>query len=414
MRKTIFFFLSVCIYTTSFSQIESNSSTAGAQERTYLVKTMIKIADPVLSALSKNKLKKSMPVESSGEHREKYTHLEAFGRLLSGIAPWLELGPDNSPEGKLRKKYIELARACLHNATDSTGPDYMNFNCCGQPVVDAAFLAQGLLRAPHQLWDPLDKTTKDNIIAALKKSGEITHYQNNWVMFSATIEAALYKFHGSFHREETIGYINQCMSYYKGDGTYGDGQSFHWDYYNSFVMQPMLIDVLKTITEEDSVHQNTNAELQSKYELVLKRAQRYAEVQEMFISPIGTYPVIGRSTAYRFGAFQVLSQIALLNDLPSNLKLQQVRAALYTVIHHQVEAPGTFDKNGWLQIGVYGHQPNMGETYISTGSLYLCSVVFLMLGLPPTDVFWQGRDADWTSKKVWSGQNTIRDHSIDF
>jgi hypothetical protein len=159
MRKTIFFFLSVCIYTTSFSQIDPDSSTAGAQERTYLVKTMIKIADPVLSALSKNKLKKIMPVESSGEHREKYTHLEAFGRLLSGIAPWLELGPDNSPEGKLRKKYIELARACLHNATDSTGPDYMNFNCCGQPVVDAAFFAQGLLRAPHQLWDSLDKTT---------------------------------------------------------------------------------------------------------------------------------------------------------------------------------------------------------------------------------------------------------------
>jgi len=39
-----------------------------------------------------------------------------------------------------------------------------------------------LLRASHQLWDPLEKTTKDNIIAALKKSGEITRYQNNWVM----------------------------------------------------------------------------------------------------------------------------------------------------------------------------------------------------------------------------------------
>src|SRR6185437_3314280 len=368
MKKIIFFFVSFFIYTTSFSQIQPNSNSAGAQERAYLVKTLVKIANPVLTALSKNELKKEMPVESSGEHREKFTHLEAFGRLLSGIAPWLELGPDNTPEGKLRKKYIELARVGLHNATDSTGPDYMNFTCCGQPVVDAAFLAQGLLRAPHQLWDPLDKTTKDNIVAALKKSGEITHYQNNWVMFSATIEAALYKFTGSFDREETIAYVDQCLSYYKGDGTYGDGQSFHWDYYNSFVMQPMLIDVLKTINEEDSVHQNTNAELHSRYELVLKRAQRYAEVQEMSISPAGTYPVIGRSSTYRFGAFQVLSQIALLQKLPADLKPQQVRAALYSVIRRQVEAPGTFDKNGWLQIGVYGHQPKMGEEYISTGS----------------------------------------------
>jgi hypothetical protein len=414
MKKFLFLVLSVFLYTTSFSQINPNSNSAGIQERDYLVKELVKIADPVLTALSKNQLKKEMPVESSGEHRERYTHLEAFGRLLSGIAPWLELGPDNSPEGKLRKKYIDLARVGLHNATDSTGPDYMNFTCCGQPVVDAAFLAQGLLRAPHQLWNPLDKTTKENIIAALKKSAQITHYQNNWVMFSAIIEAALYKFSGSFDREETLGYIDQCLSYYKGDGTYGDGKNFHWDYYNSFVMQPMLIDALKAIIEEDSIHKVADQSLQIKYELVLKRAQRYAEVQEMLISPVGTYPVIGRSSTYRFGAFQVLSQIALMQKLPSILKPQQVRAALYTLIKKQVKAAGTFDKNGWLQIGVYGHQPNMGEGYISTGSLYLCSEVFLMLGLPPTNAFWRRKDEDWTSKKIWSGQNTTHDHSVDY
>jgi hypothetical protein len=179
-------------------------------------------------------------------------------------------------------------------------------------------------------------------------------------------------------------------------------------------MQPMLIDALKTIIEEDSIHQVADESLQSKYKLVLKRAQRYAAIQEMLISPVGTYPVTGRSSTYRFGAFQVLSQIALMQKLPSVLKPQQVRAALYTLIKNQVEAPGTFDQNGWLQIGVYGHQPNMGEGYISTGSLYLCSEAFLMLGLPATNEFWQGKDEDWTSKKIWSGQNTTHDHSVDY
>ena len=414
MKKILITSLSAWICITAFSQINPNSNTAGIQERTYLVKTLVKIANPVLTALSKKELKKDMPVESSGEHRERYTHLEAFGRLLSGMAPWLELGTDNTPEGKLRLKYIDLARVCLHNATDSTGPDYMNFSSHGQPVVDAAFLAEALLRAPNQLWEPLDKTTKINVIAALKKCSEITHFQNNWVMFSASVEAALYKFDGSFDREETIGYIDKCLSFYKGDGTYGDGNNFHWDYYNSYVMQPMLIDVLKTIVEQDSVHHIFDTVIQKKYQLVLKRAQRYAEIQEILISPIGTYPVIGRSTTYRFGAFQLLSQIALLHKLPSNLKPQQVRAALYAVIHRQIRAFGTFDKNGWLQIGVYGHQPNMGEGYISTGSLYLCSEAFLILGLPPNDEFWQEKDEDWTSKKIWSGENTTHDHSIDY
>jgi hypothetical protein len=411
--------LFLCIFTLfittkGFSQVHNNKVEMNAIERSYLVNTLAKIADPVLIALSKNELKTQMPVESSGEGRAQFTHLEAFGRLLSGMAPWLELGPDDTKEGKLRKKYIELARMGLHNATDSTAADYMNFNCCGQPVVDAAFLAQALLRAPGQLWYPLDKTTKANVIAALRKSGQITHYDNNWVMFSATIEAALYKFSGSFHRDETIGYINQCLGYYKGDGVYGDGENFHWDYYNSFVMQPMLIDVLKTIIEQDSVRNISNSDLKSKYKLVLKRAQRYAEIQEMLISPEGTYPVIGRSSAYRFGAFQLLSQIALMQKLSDIIKPQQVRAALYTLIKRQIEAPGTFDKNGWLQIGVYGHQPAMGEPYISTGSLYLCSEAFLMLGLPAENIFWQGKDEPWTSKKIWSGQNTKRDHSINF
>ena len=132
MKKILFFSLSVFIHSTAFSRQTINSDNAGAAERAYLVETILKIAKPVLTALSKNELRKEMPVESSGNDREKYSHLEAFGRLLSGIAPWLELGPDNTAEGKMRKKYIDLARLCLHNATDSTGADYMNFgsDCC--------------------------------------------------------------------------------------------------------------------------------------------------------------------------------------------------------------------------------------------------------------------------------------------
>ena len=69
---------------------------------------MTKIADPVLENLSRNELKMNMPVEVSNggskSDRKKVTYLEAFGRLLAGMAPWLELGPDNSAEGKLREK----------------------------------------------------------------------------------------------------------------------------------------------------------------------------------------------------------------------------------------------------------------------------------------------------------------------
>lgn len=397
---------SVQVY--SQSKISSNENT-GKFQRDYLVNTLTRIADPVLLSLSKNELKNSLPFESKNKARKKHANLEAFARLLSGMAPWLELGPDNTPEGKLRIKYIDLARMGLKNATDPLAADFMNFNDGGQALVDAAFLAQALLRAPEQLWEPLDPTTKLNIVTALKSSRVITPSLSNWLLFSAIIEAALLKFDGAGDRMRIDYALNLHMLWYKGDGVYGDGAKFHWDYYNSFVIQPMLLEVVQTLTLTDK-----SEHIKKLYELILKRAKRYAFIQERMISPEGSYPPIGRSLAYRFGAFQHLSKIAQMRELPEGIAPQQVRAALFTLIKKQVEVPRTFDKNGWLRIGFAGYQPDIGEEYINTGSLYLCSQAFLILGLPAGDEFWKGKDQDWTSRKLWNGGSVPPDHAVDY
>ena len=370
------------------------------EERAYFVAALVKIADPVLTALSQNKLKEQMPVEKSPgawDDRTHVTYLEATGRLLSGMAPWLELGPDGTPEGKLREKYIQLALTGIHNATDPASPDFMNFTQDRQPLVDAAFLAQALLRSPNQLWGRLPAETKQNVIAALKSTRVIRPYYSNWLLFTAMVEAALLKFEGEADRVRIEYALNKHREWYLGDGIYGDGPEFHWDYYNSFVIQPMMLDIYKVLKE-------AGMDEKEEFSLVLSRAQRYAAIQERLISPEGTYPPIGRSLAYRFGAFQLLSQVALWKELPEEIAPAQVRSALYTVIKRQIEAPGTFDAKGWLQIGFYGHQPNIGEGYISTGSLYLCSEAFLVLGLSPQDPFWTNPPKAWTQKKIWGGE----------
>jgi hypothetical protein len=306
----------------------------------------------------------------------------------------------------LRARYADLARQCLDAATDPGSPDFMNFSKGNQPVVDAAFLALGILRAPAELWDKLGKTTQENLIRALQSSRVIKPGFNNWLLFSATIEAALSRM-GAWWDPMRVDYaIRSIDSFYKGDGAYGDGPVFHWDYYNSFVIHPMLVNVLDTISK-------VSPDWKSFTPRIMERAQRYAEIQERMISPEGTYPAIGRSLTYRFGVFHHLADTALRQSLPKNLKPAQVRCALTAVMRRQLNAPGTFDDRGWLRIGFCGHQPQIAEGYISTGSSYLCTAVFLPLGLDENNPFWSAPPEQWTSQKAWSGADIASDHAID-
>lgn len=60
--------------------------------RQYWVATAERLARPVLAGLAERTLHAHMQVESRpGIDRSKVSHLEALGRLLAGLAPWLEL-----------------------------------------------------------------------------------------------------------------------------------------------------------------------------------------------------------------------------------------------------------------------------------------------------------------------------------
>jgi len=376
-------------------------------DREYWIDVLARLTEPVLTNLAEGRLRLRMPVEiapAGRPERRDYTHLEAVGRLLTGTAPWLELADDGSPEAERRRRYAGLARRGLGAATDPASPDFLNFARGRQPLVDAAFLAHAIVRAPGALWEPLDAGTRRNVIAALRATRAIEPSQSNWLMFSAMIEAALSMMGEDWNRTRVDVALRQHELWYKGDGMYGDGPPFHWDYYNSFVIQPMLLDVMRLVG-------STTPEWQAQRAPILARARRYAAIQERLISPEGTFPPIGRSLAYRFGAFQLLAQMALRHELPDGVSPAQVRSALTAVMRRMIEAPGTFDAGGWLTIGFCGHQAHIGEGYISTGSLYLCSAALLPLGLPPTDEFWSAPPADWTARKAWSGQDLPADHA---
>ncbi len=385
------------------------SSGISSSDREIWIALMEKISEPVMQSLGQRQLKGKMPVEAKPgqeQSRRECTYLEAMGRLLAGLAPWLEHGPSTGKEGQLKQRYCDLARAGIASGTDPASPDYMNFGTSSQSVVDTAFLALAICRAPTELWTKLNKPAQQNLITALKETRKILPGANNWLLFSAMVEVGLQLMGEPWDAMRVDYAVRQHEAWFVGDGTYGDGPHFHWDYYNSFVIHPMLLQVLDRVSDRSAAWKSLRP-------IMLKRSQRYASIQERMISPEGTFPAIGRSLAYRFGAFHLLADMSLREQLPEDLSPEQVRCALTAVMRRMADAPGTFDANGWLTIGFAGHQPAIGEPYISTGSCYLCSAAWLPLGLPPEHIFWSGKAKPWTEQKIWSGIDVPTNHAVD-
>lgn len=377
------------------------------QDRSFWIETMDKMASPVLENLARRQLSRSLP-RSLHPQRGAFAPLEAFGRTLCGIAPWLNLEGLTGQEEALRQRYFELARQSIDAATDSASEDFMVWHAelGGQPLVDAAFLSHALVRAPR-LAESLDHRVRKQLIDALRTTRSIVPPRNNWLLFSAMVEGALYRLGAPDWDLARVDSAVQTFysSWYKGDGIYGDGPDFHWDYYNSFVIQPMLVDLVCLFEERRGDYPAFRS-------VIVQRASRYAGILERLIGPDGSYPAVGRSLAYRFGAFQLLSQAALEHFLPEGLEPAQVRCGLTQVIRRVMEAEDNFTPEGWLNPGIHGCQPGLAERYINTGSLYLSCSIFLALGLPPQASFWSDPDLPWTGKRVWSGMDHPLDHAI--
>jgi hypothetical protein len=412
MKKNIYSFVLFMVVCSLQVNGQANDTAAdGKKDREYWVKVLHKVVYPVVHNLAQGTLKKNMPVVESPTYQKNFnsenvSHLEAVGRTMSGIAPWLALPDDNSAEGKIRKELRSDLIKGLANMVNPSSPDYLNFRTDRQPLVDAAYVAQAFLQAPV-LWNSLDTTTKQRFITEFKALRRINPVYNNWLLFAGMTEAFLLSIGEQYdHMRMDIAW-RKITEWYVGDGWYKDGVSFGMDYYNSYVMHPMLVLMLQQMVSKGLVPV-------AEYELALKRMIRHADFLERMITPEGYFPVFGRSMTYRTGIFHVLCQTALWHQLPEHIKPAQVRSGITLTIKHCFEPTGTFDDKGWLQLGLAGHQSMIADYYTCTGSLYICTLGFMALGLPASDSFWSSPAADWTSKRAWSGQPFQKDYHVNY
>lgn len=415
------YFLGAVAACTGMGAAGSSAAAPAAQaaqdggERAYLLGLLQKMAVPVLENLAEGRLRKVFVPELSPTWTDRtpaVAYLECFGRLMAGIAPWLALPDDAGPEGQLRQRLRGLALQSLANAVDPSNPDYLAWSASSQALVDSAYLTNALLRAPKALWEPLDARTKSRLIGEIKGMRRYQLPYNNWLLFAAMNEAWLTSIgeEGDILRLDAG--VRKVQEWYAGDGWFKDGEAFHFDYYNSYVMYPMLLEILEQMDKAKlTVFAEKSADLLAQ---TLKRFQRYCELLERMVSPEGTYPTIGRSLTYRTAAFQPLALLALRKQLPASLPEGQVRAAMHAVHKAIWSHPSNFTGDGFLTLGFCGHNPQLADWYSNSGSMYIASTSLLPLGLPASDSYWTSPALAWTQKKAYAGLPFPKDYAVTF
>ena len=411
MRRGVVVWLALCLMLPIAAK--KPKQTVQKTDREYWCELAYKMAQPVLEPMSKGELQATMLTEFSpsfDNRNRKVVYMETFGRLMAGIAPWLAMADDDTAEGQQRRQLREWALQAYKHAVDPESPDYLCWGVAGQNLVDAAYIAESFVRAYDVLWLPLDDVTKQRYIKEFQNLRRIDPPYTNWLLFSSVIESFIAKANNRQGWDEyrVNSACRKMEEWYVGDGWYADGQdSFAFDYYSSYVFHAMYLETLQNMMDAKV---NSRLDYKKYYDRALKRAQKFSIILERFISPEGTFPVVGRSTPYRLAALQPLALLAWYGKLPQDLTNGQVRAALTQVMHRMFDHQQNYNEAGYLTIGFCGHQPETADWYTNNGSLYMTSLCFMPLGLAADHPFWSSKAEPWTQVKAWGGQPFPKDH----
>ena len=372
----------------------------------YWIKCLLRITLPVLENCASGMLRSKMPLNAVDEHRaKKYAHLEALGRTVLGVSAWVEKIENDTKEETKKEVIRQLVRKSIENSVNIESNDYLNWDEGDQPLVDAAFLALGILQSKTQIWEKLSHETQKKLLIELKKTRRIAPWRSNWILFSAMIEVFVYVMEGEeYCVKSVIDYaMTQFEQWYIGDGFYKDGDSFHYDYYESIVIHPFILEIVKWIPWYN----------EEKY---IDRSLRYSKLLINMIGKDGTYPLVGRSICYRGGVFHLLAKIAYegycnkKNKSCISVSYDEIRTSLMAVLNKYMSCD-IFDEEGWLKVGIVGEQTELAEEYINTGSLYMIASMFLVLGCE--NEFWQGEKTYGLTHTIWNGGKAQRDCSLE-
>lgn len=337
--------------------------------RAHMKQALVQLLEPVKAHFTEGNAGLHLG-DFSAHYGEKNAHMEAFSRMLWGLAPLWSRG-----EGT---EYLPLFRQGLVNGTDPEHPAYWgpvkNYD---QKIVEMAAIALTLMLCGEKLeFSPREAQNLHCWLAGVE--GQAIP-QNNWLFFRVLVQTAFRHMGWPWNRIQLEADLTQLDSWYVGDGWYCDGQPSQVDYYVPFGMHYYGLLYAHFMEGEDPVRSRRFRE----------RAARFAGDFLYWFEDGGRAVPFGRSLTYRFaqGAFFSALAFAGVDALPWGVVKSRVLGNLRDWFQQPI-----FSNGGLLTVG-YGY-PNlcMGESYNAPGSPYWALKAFLCLAMPEEHTFWQAEE----------------------
>lgn len=306
----------------------------------------------------------------AAHYGEAAAHMEAFSRMLWGLAPLWSQGGGG--------EYFPLFRQGLVNGTDPDHPAYWGpVQDCDQKIVEMAAIALTLMLCGKDM--ELSPSEARNLHRWLSGVEGRVLPQNNWLFFRVLVEAAFRKMGWPWNGSRLEEDLARLDGWYLGEGWYCDGEPSQVDYYVPFGMHYYGLIYARFMEAEDPARARRFRE----------RAARFARDYLYWFEDGGRAVPFGRSLTYRFGQCAFFSALAFagVEALPWGVLKSRVLGNLRDWFAQPI-----FSSGGLLTVG-YGY-PNlcMSESYNAPGSPYWALKAFLCLALPESHPFWQAEE----------------------
>ena len=306
--------------------------------------------------------------------------IESFARIASAWGAWLR-NPENPATLKFQDREIDLETLLRQALLDGTNPSnphtyWGDIGHMDQRIVESADIAVAVWMSRERVFHKMTTAEQEQIIAWLAQVDGKGTYTDNWILFTAMVQAVRHHLGFPSPLDDLDYRLMQISEFYRGDGWYADGPTDEFELYNAWMFGWHYL-LWAWIDGDRRPGQRQK---------VLERAHSFIDGFLHFFGANGSYATWGRSVVYRFAAvapFAVGHFLKIASDDPGLLR--RVSSGCIRYFYDR----GLFDpKHHFVRQGFHGDFPPAGEAYISPGSPYWCCHGLFALTFDRDDPFW--------------------------